>query len=140
MSQMNSNVVINAVFQSKLEKLLFYSSCYPSIICTYCKLQSLLYACHFMHFITTAFHAFFHTQNSRLFNTVGELQLCCHFCTSFHDFSSHRFNRQWRCDSDDDCGDMTDEVSCTAPPPGSPCQFNEFRCSSGDRCIPKGKV
>ncbi|CAL8147958.1 unnamed protein product [Orchesella dallaii] len=45
--------------------------------------------------------------------------------------------KQWRCDSDDDCGDSTDEMSCTTPPPGSPCQYNEFRCSSGDRCIPK---
>ncbi|XP_044579347.1 basement membrane-specific heparan sulfate proteoglycan core protein isoform X6 [Cotesia glomerata] len=43
----------------------------------------------------------------------------------------------WRCDGDKDCTDGSDEENCGTSPPGSPCQYNEFKCSQYDQCIPK---
>ena len=33
-----------------------------------------------------------------------------------------------------------DEKTCAPTPIGSPCRHNEFRCSSGTQCIPKGEI
>lgn len=37
---------------------------------------------------------------------------------------------RWRCDKDNDCGDMSDEIGC----PKSTCSPEEFKCAD-DTCV-----
>lgn len=43
----------------------------------------------------------------------------------------------WRCNSDDDCGDGSDEENCPSNSPGSFCNYNEFTCHKNNQCIPR---
>lgn len=45
--------------------------------------------------------------------------------------------KTWLCDSENDCGDNSDEEGCAASDPRQPCKSVEFACSSGTQCMPK---
>uniref|UniRef100_A0A3Q3DWF2 Uncharacterized protein n=1 Tax=Hippocampus comes TaxID=109280 RepID=A0A3Q3DWF2_HIPCM len=54
----------------------------------------------------------------------------CEILTQFTCSNGRCISEKWRCDSEDDCGDGSDEVGCARS-----CSNNQFQCTSG-RCIP----
>ncbi|KAK0138018.1 Low-density lipoprotein receptor-related protein 1B [Merluccius polli] len=54
----------------------------------------------------------------------------CEPLTQFSCSNGRCVSAKWHCDSEDDCGDGSDEKGCIHS-----CSNNQFRCSSG-RCIP----
>lgn len=61
------------------------------------------------------------------------------FNSSYHDVQCFFFVRRWMCDSENDCGDDSDETDPSCGGTSRPCSESEFRCTDG-RCIPGNKV